>query len=63
MAGNTGTHNVEFVNASTSTIVPRGSAQVNMSGCTPGQFVYAALLRSIILQANYLASREFAAGD
>jgi hypothetical protein len=66
VAGNTGIHTVEFVNASTSTVVPGGSAQVKTSGCTPGQFVYTVLSPSITLQANtayYLASQEFAAGD
>src|ERR1700683_4535008 len=66
VAGNSGTHTVEFVSAATGTAVPGGSAVVNMSGCTPSQFVYTALSSSITLQANtayYLASLELAGGD
>jgi Divergent InlB B-repeat domain/NHL repeat len=66
VAGNSGTHTVEFVNASTGTVVPGGSAVVNLSGCSPGQFVYSALASSITLQANtpyYLVSQEVNGGD
>ena len=43
VAGNSGTHTVKFVNASTGTDVAGGSVSVNLSGCTAGQFVYASL--------------------
>jgi hypothetical protein len=66
VAGNSGTHTVEFVGASTGMPVAGGSAQVSMAGCTPGQFTYRALPTSIVLQANtayFLASQEVAGGD
>ena len=66
LAGNSGTHTVKFVNASTGMDVPGGSVPVNMSGCVPGQFVYSALISPITLQANtayYLATQELIGGD
>jgi hypothetical protein len=66
LAGNSGTHAVEFVNASTVQEVTGGLAVVNMAGCTAGQFVYTTLATPITLQAgvNYdLASLEVAGGD
>jgi hypothetical protein len=66
LAGNSGTHPVEFVNASTGQEITGGSAVVNMAGCTAGQFVYATLATPITLQAgvNYhLASLEVVGGD
>jgi hypothetical protein len=60
--GNTETHTVEFVNAGTG--VTAGSASVNTSGCTAGQFAYANL--SLTLAANttyYLVSQEVSGGD
>ena len=66
VTGNSGIHTVEFVNASTGMLVPGGSAQVRMAGCTPGQFAYSTLPTSIVLQANttyFLASQEVAGGD
>jgi hypothetical protein len=66
LAGNAGTHTVEFASVSTGQTVSGGSAAVNMAGCTPGQFVYSSLPTSIILTAGasyYLASQEVAGGD
>jgi hypothetical protein len=66
VAGNSGTHTVKFVLASTGVDVPGASAAVNMAGCSAGQFVYTALGSSITLLANtayYLASQETAGGD
>ena len=67
VAGNTGTHTVKFVLASTGVDVPGASASVNMAGCTVGQFAYAAPAGgSVTLQANtayYLASQEASGGD
>jgi hypothetical protein len=66
LPGNSGTHTVEFVNASNGQAVAGGSALVNMAGCTSGQFVYATLATPITLQAgvNYhLASLEVLGGD
>jgi hypothetical protein len=66
VSGNSASHTVEFVNASTGAGVPGGSALVNLSGCTPGQFRYASLPSPITLQANtsyYLASQEVNGGD
>ncbi len=65
-AGNSGTHTVKFVNASTGTDVPGGSASLNLSGCSPGQFFYGALASPITLQENtpyYLVSQEISGGD
>lgn len=64
VAGNSGTHAVELVNASTGATV--ASANVNMAGCAAGQFVYTSLTSQATLQANtsyYLASQEQAGGD
>jgi len=57
--GNTGTHLVEIVNASTSAVV--GSVSVNMAGGTAGAFVYAVLASPVTLAANttyYILSAE-----
>ena len=65
-ATSTQAHTVEFVLASSGVAVPGAAAQVNMSGCTPGQFVYHSLSSPVTLQANttyYLVSQEFASGD
>ena len=66
VAGNTGTHTVKLVLASTGIDVPGASAPVGMAGCTAGQFVYSALGGPVTLQANtayYLASQEASGGD
>jgi hypothetical protein len=67
LAGNSQSHLVELVSIdSGGTPVPGGSATVNMSGCTPGTFVYASLNSNITLPAGavyYLVSQESAGGD
>ena len=52
VAGNSGTHTVKFVSASTGTDVAGGSVSVSMAGCTAGEFVYASLASAITLQAR-----------
>jgi hypothetical protein len=66
VAGNSGTHTVQVVNASTGALVSGAVASLNMSACTAGQFVYAALGSPIALPANtsyYLVSQELNGGD
>ncbi len=66
VAGNSGTHSVKFVSASTGSDVPGGSASLNMSGCSAAQFLYASLASPITLQANtsyYVVSQEVNGGD
>ena len=64
--GNSQTHVVKFVTASTGSDVPGASAPVNMAGCTPGAFVYAPLASPITLPPGgsyYLVSQENVSGD
>jgi hypothetical protein len=64
LAGNSSTHTVKF--AANGQDVPGGSAQVNMAGCTAGQFVYSSLSSTISLQPGVtyeLASQEVSGGD
>jgi hypothetical protein len=64
--GNSSTHVVELVSAGTRVLVPGGSAQVNMAGCTPGQFRYASLVSPVALETNasyYLATQEVSGSD
>jgi len=66
IAGNGAIHTVELVNSNTGTALVGGAAQLNMSGCTPGQFISAQLPAPITLSARasyYLASQETAGGD
>jgi List-Bact-rpt repeat protein len=66
VAGNSGSHTVKFVSAGTGTDVPGASVLLNLSGCTPGQFLYGALASPVTLQANtayFLASQEASGGD
>jgi hypothetical protein len=66
VAGNSGMHTVKFVAASTGADVAGGSVQVNMTGCSGGQFVYSSLATAITLAANtnyYLVSLEVSGGD
>jgi hypothetical protein len=66
VAGNTGTHTVKLVNASTGQDVAGGAVTVNMAGAQGGTFVYSALASPITLSANttyYLVSQEVAGGD
>jgi uncharacterized repeat protein (TIGR01451 family) len=66
VAGNSGTHTIKLVNASTGTDVAGGSLSLSMAGCTAGQFKYAALPSPITLPANaayYLVTLEVNGGD
>ena len=66
LSGNTGTHTVKIVNASTGADLPGGSATVNFSSGQPGSLVYATLVAPVTLQANtnyYVVSQETAGGD
>jgi hypothetical protein len=66
IAGNSRTHVVKFVSASSGSDVAGAAATLNMSGCTPGQFQYWTLPSPITLQAGssyYLVSNESAGGD
>jgi hypothetical protein len=66
VAGNAGRHIVKLVNAVTRQDLPAGSAEVNMLGCVPGQFVYASLPGLLVLPPSttyYLASQEASGGD
>jgi alpha-tubulin suppressor-like RCC1 family protein len=66
-AGNSATHTVKMVLASTGVDVPGGTASVNMAGCTAGQFVYSAPAGGpTTVQANtayYVVSQETSGGD
>ena len=65
VAGNSAIHTAKFVNGSSGAVVG-GSAQVNMSGCVPGQFVYSMLASPLTLPPNttyYLATQELSGGD
>src|SRR6185369_13799083 len=66
LSGNSQTHTVKLVNASTGLDVAGGSVSLSMSGGTAGQFKYATLGSSVTLAANtayYLVSQEFPGGD
>jgi len=66
VAGNSQSHTVKFVYASNGVDVPGGAASVNMTGCTPGQFAWAALPAPISLMpgvAYYLVTLEYIGGD
>ncbi len=65
VANNAATHGVKLVTASNGADVPNGAVTVSMAGCTPGQFVYAAV-NSVSLQPGVtylLVSQETAGGD
>jgi hypothetical protein len=65
-SGNTGSHTVKLVNASTGVDVPGGSVSVNTVGGTPNSFVYANLASPVTLSANtnyYIVSQETQNGD
>ena len=62
--GNSQTHTVELVDASTGQVI--GTVSVSMSGGTVGQFQYASLASPVTLLAGhkyYLVSRETSGGD
>ena len=66
VGGNTGTHTVKLVSASNSADLAGGAVQINMNGCTLGQFAYTALPAPLTLAANsswYFVSWETAGGD
>lgn len=63
--GNLGTHTVKIVNATTGADFPGGAASVTMTG-SAGQFAYASLASSIVLNANttyYVLSQETSGSD
>jgi len=65
MSGNSGTHTVKLVNATTGVDIPGGSCSVATSGAPVG-FNYTALVAPITLAANtayYLISQETNGGD
>jgi hypothetical protein len=64
--GNTGSHAMKIVNASTGTDVAGGSTSVSMAGGAPGEFLYSNLASGITLSANqsyYILSQEASGGD
>ncbi|MEO8097249.1 MAG: chitobiase/beta-hexosaminidase C-terminal domain-containing protein [Acidobacteriota bacterium] len=64
--GNTRTHGVKLVSVQTGADVQGGVVSLNMAGCAPGQFVFAALSSPLTLPARasyYLASAESMGGD
>jgi phosphodiesterase/alkaline phosphatase D-like protein len=66
LPGNSQTHPVKLVNASTKADVAGATAQVIMLNCTPGQTVYANLANPVTLVPGttyYLVSQEFKNGD
>lgn len=66
VAGNSATHVVKLVDATSGIDVPGALATVDMTACTAGQFVYTALPVSLNLGAGmpyYLVSQEAAGGD
>jgi hypothetical protein len=66
ITGNSGTHTVKLVQASTGTDLPGASVSVSMTGGVSGQFKYVSLGSPVTLQANttyYLVSQEAKGGD
>src|SRR6202044_1689683 len=64
--GDTGSHTVEIVTASSSQAVTGGSVTISMAGGTAGSFVYANLPSTVTLNANttyYILSQETSGGD
>jgi hypothetical protein len=64
--GNTGTHTVKLVNASTGLDVSGGSVSVNMAAGEAGAFTYGTLNSPVTLNPNstyYLVSQEAQTGD
>lgn len=66
VAGNSQVHTVKLVSANTKADIPGARASVNMSGCTPGQFVYSDLPTTVTLTTKahyYPVSQEVNGGD
>jgi len=66
ITGNSGTHTVKLVQASTGTDLPGASVSISMTGGVSGQFKYVSLGSPVTLQANtayYLVSQEASGGD
>jgi hypothetical protein len=66
VAGNSATHVVKFVTASTSADLAGGSATVATAGQPAGQFAYATLAAPVTLKANtgyFVMSQEVSGGD
>ena len=65
-SGNSGSHTVKLVTASTGTDLSGGSVTVNTSGASTNRFLYANLAAPITLAANtayYLVTQETSGGD
>ena len=65
-AGDSASHIVKFVDATTGLDVPGGSATVVTAGATAGGFAYATLSSPVVLNANatyFIVSAETAGGD
>ncbi|MBV9743700.1 MAG: hypothetical protein JO099_08045, partial [Acidobacteriia bacterium] len=54
LQGNTGTHTLKIVDATTGIDVPGSSVTINTSGATAGNFAYGALQSLLILNPNYM---------
>jgi len=66
IAGNSSTHPIKLVYASSGNDVPNGSLLLNMSGRASGQFLYSALPTPVSLQPRtsyYLVTQEFSGSD
>ena len=64
--GNTGTHLVKIVDATTATDLPGGSVSVSMAGAATGSFAYASLSTPVNLNPNatyYIVTQETADGN
>jgi len=65
-AGDSASHTVKLVDATTGLDVPGGTATVITAGATAGTFAYAALSTPVILNANaayFIVSQETSGGD
>lgn len=64
--GNSRSHKVKLVRSNLGTEAADGTVQIDMKGCTPGQFVYEELSTPMVLQAKtsyFLVSQEAWGGD
>jgi len=65
-SGNSATHTLKLVDATTGFVLSNGSLLISLSGATAGQFSYVDLPAPITLSANtsyYLVSQEVSGGD
>ncbi len=66
IAGNSRSHTLKLVSASTGADIPGAAVSVSMSSGSPGQFVYGTLGSAVTLPANtsyFLVSEEISGGD